>query len=137
MSTVAAVLFAYSRYNAPVKKLEMLFGVLRLPFDALAVSLALILSYHLRIASIDLIPGRQLLDPPVTLPPFDAFLSSFLPPAVLLFLAIALVLKLYAFCPSFYWFTILYLQVFTCHLYASNFDSWAVSDTFTPKCVSL
>ena len=60
MSTVAAVLFAYSRYNAPVKKLEMLFGVLRLPFDALAVSLALILSYHLRIASIDLIPGRQL-----------------------------------------------------------------------------
>lgn len=80
-----------------MKKLEILFGILRVPLDALAVFAALALSYRLRMESIDLIPGRQLLDPPVSLPPLDGYLWGFVLPAVLLFLFLALFLRLYAF----------------------------------------
>jgi exopolysaccharide biosynthesis polyprenyl glycosylphosphotransferase len=75
----------------------MLFGALRVPLDALAVFASLVLAYRLREASVDLIPGRQLLDPPVSLPGFDAYLWSFVIPAVVLFLCIALPMGLYAF----------------------------------------
>lgn len=91
------VVYEPMRYNHPVKKLEMLFGALRVPADALAVTLALILSYKLRLANIDLVPSVQLLDPASTLPDFPYYLHSFVIQSVLLFLVIALVLRLYAF----------------------------------------
>lgn len=75
----------------------MLFGVLRMPLDALAVFAALILAYRLREASVDLIPGRQLLEPPTSLPRIDAYIWDFTLPGVLLFLLLAVLLGLYAF----------------------------------------
>ncbi len=80
-----------------MKKLEILFGLLRVPLDALAVFAALLLSYRLRQASIDLIPGTQLLDPPVTLPFLHDYLWDFAVPGILLFLVLAFLLRLYAF----------------------------------------
>ncbi len=68
----------------------------RIPLDALAVFGALLLSYRLRLANIDLIPRVQLLDPSPTLPSLDAYLSAFVLPSVLGFLLLAALLRLYA-----------------------------------------
>lgn len=92
-----ALLGNQSGYSRRVKKLEMLFGALRVPIDALAVAVALVLSYRLREGNVDLIPWVQLLDPAVSLPPFAVFLQSFVFHSILLFFAIALMLRLYAF----------------------------------------
>lgn len=80
-----------------MKKLEMLFGALRVPLDVLAVAGALLLSYALRLWRIDLVPGVQLLDPATTLPLLSEYLRTFVLPGVLLFVVIALLLRLYAF----------------------------------------
>ena len=80
-----------------MKKLELLFGLLRLPIDMMAVALALMLSYQLRLLNVDLIPGVQLLDPAATLPPVDYYLQSFVFPATMIFVVCALCLKLYTF----------------------------------------
>lgn len=74
----------------------MIFGVVRLPLDALAATLALLLSYRLRQANIDLVPGIQLLDPALTLPSIDYYLKTFAIPGVLLFLFLCACLRLYA-----------------------------------------
>lgn len=79
-----------------MKKSEAILGLLRIPIDALAVLAALLLSYRLRLASIDLLPHVQLLDPPQSLPHLGAFVSDFALPSVLVFLAIAAMLSLYA-----------------------------------------
>jgi exopolysaccharide biosynthesis polyprenyl glycosylphosphotransferase len=79
-----------------VKRSEVLFGVLRVPLDALAALAAVLLSYRLREARIDLIPGIQLLEPAQTLPPFPDYLTAFAVPGVVLFLAIAALLGLYS-----------------------------------------
>ncbi len=78
-----------------MKRIEMLFGVLRVFCDALAVALALFLAYSLRIRNIDLLPGVQLLDPATTLPTPPAFLRTFVLPSIFLFLILATLLKLY------------------------------------------
>lgn len=78
-----------------MKKSEAILGLLRIPLDALAVLASLLLSYRLRLESIDLIPRVQLLEPPQSLPPLGAFLSDFALPGVLAFLAIAAFLSLY------------------------------------------
>jgi exopolysaccharide biosynthesis polyprenyl glycosylphosphotransferase len=64
--------------------------------DALAVSAALLLSFRLREANIDLVPRVQLLDPSHTLPSMNAYLSSFVTPGVFLFVIVAALLGLYA-----------------------------------------
>ena len=79
-----------------MKRSEVLFGLLRIPLDALAVMAALLLSYRLREASMDLIPRIQFLEPPSTLPPVEFFFDSFVLPGVGLFLIIAACLRLYA-----------------------------------------
>lgn len=79
-----------------MKKSEALFGLIRIPLDALAVGAALLLSYRLREASVDLIPGVQLLEPARTLPSFPYFASTFVVPGIILFLAVASGLRLYA-----------------------------------------
>lgn len=84
-------------YTVSVKKLEVLFGALRLPLDALSAFAAMMLSYTLRAASMDLIPGVQLLDPPLTLPPLHEYVRSFVLPGTGIFLVVALLLGLYAF----------------------------------------
>ena len=75
----------------------MLFGALRVPLDALAVFTALVLSYRLRAAQIDLIPGVQLLEPAQTLPPFPAYVSTFVTLGIVIFVVTATLLGLYAF----------------------------------------
>ena len=79
-----------------MKKSEAILGLLRIPLDALAVLAALLLSYRLRAESVDLIPRVQLLEPPQSLPPLSVFIPDFVLPGVLVFLAIAATLSLYA-----------------------------------------
>jgi exopolysaccharide biosynthesis polyprenyl glycosylphosphotransferase len=79
-----------------MKKSETLFGLLRIPTDALAVFAALILSYRLRLFQIDLIPGLQLLEPAQTLPILSEYLSTFVYPGIGAFLLVATFLRLYA-----------------------------------------
>lgn len=79
-----------------MKKSEAFFGLLRIPVDAIAVSVSLILGYKLRVASVDLVPGVQLLEPPQSLPPLDVFMQNFVTPGTMLFFIIASFLGLYA-----------------------------------------
>lgn len=79
-----------------MKKTEIFFGILRVPCDALAAAVALLLAYRLRTMQVDLIPGVQLLDPATTLPPPADYLSGFVWPAIILFLISAAVLGLYS-----------------------------------------
>lgn len=83
-------------YNAAVKKLEILFGMLRIPQDALGVALALLLAYRVREANMDLIPGVQLLEPATTLPALPDYWTEFIWPAIALFIASAALLGLYS-----------------------------------------
>lgn len=79
-----------------MKKSEAIFGIVRIPLDALAVTAALLLSYRLRLANIDLVPHVQLLSPAVSLPPLHYFIMYFVVPGLLLFLALAALAGLYA-----------------------------------------
>ncbi|PIR53343.1 hypothetical protein COU76_01585 [Candidatus Peregrinibacteria bacterium CG10_big_fil_rev_8_21_14_0_10_49_10] len=78
-----------------MKKSEAVFGLLRIPVDALAVFAALTLAYRLRLSNIDLLPGIQLLEPASTLPDMPDYLVSFVMPGILGFLLIAACLSLY------------------------------------------
>ena len=78
-----------------MKHSEALFGLLRIPLDALAVSAALLLGYRLRLASVVLIPGVQLLEPPLTLPELPVYLSTFVYPGVGAFVVVAALLGMY------------------------------------------
>ena len=79
-----------------MKRSEILFGILRIPLDAIAVFAALVLSYWLRSASIDLLPNVQLLAAPGTLPTFDYYVTNFVLPAVGGYVVIAATLGLYS-----------------------------------------
>ena len=79
-----------------MKRSEVAFGLLRIPVDALAVLAALLLSYRLREAQMDLIPRFQLLDVATTLPPFSLYVRQFAVPAVVIFTLLAAVMGLYA-----------------------------------------
>ncbi len=78
-----------------MKKSEALFGLLRIPVDALAVFAGLTLAYRLRLADIDLVPGIQLLEPATTLPGMDVYVSSFVIPGIMGFFFFAACLSLY------------------------------------------
>ncbi|TSC80555.1 MAG: UDP-phosphate galactose phosphotransferase [Candidatus Peregrinibacteria bacterium Gr01-1014_25] len=78
-----------------MKRLEILFGALRVPLDAVAVAAALLLAYELRVRSMDLLPGVQLLEPPTTLPGAPEYLASFVVPGAALFILLAALLGLY------------------------------------------
>ncbi len=80
-----------------MKKTEALFGVVRLPLDALAVLAALLFSYRLRQGNINLFPWFQFGDAANTLPQFSAYLSSFVLPSIAVFLALSAALGLYTF----------------------------------------
>ena len=78
-----------------MKKSEAIFGLLRIPTDALAVFAALTLAYHLRLSNIDLVPGVQLLEPASTLPDVPVYIYSFVVPGILGFIFLAACLSLY------------------------------------------
>ena len=80
-----------------MKRIELLFGFLRVPADALAASCAMLLSFLLRERSIDLIPGVQLLEPPLSLPSLHSYIWTMVVPGTILFLGVAALLGLYAF----------------------------------------
>lgn len=79
-----------------MKRSEALFGLARIPLDAVAVFLALLLSYRLRSGNIDLVPAMQLIDTATTLPAFQVYLHYFIAPSIAVFVAIAAMLGLYA-----------------------------------------
>ncbi len=79
-----------------MKRSEAVFGAIRVPLDAVAVFCALLLSYKLREANIDLVPSVQLLDPASTLPPVGYYMSSFIIPSVVAFILFCAALGLYA-----------------------------------------
>lgn len=79
-----------------MKKSEIIFGLLKIPVDALAVFVALLLSYNLRLQQIDLIPRLQLLEPAQTLPNLVEYLRTFVVPGAVVFLIVAALLGLYA-----------------------------------------
>ena len=86
MSIASCNYLLHSKY---VKKVDALFGLIRIPLDALAVCAALLLSYRLRLARIDLVPGFQLLKPAQFMPDLHYYLLYFVLPGTLLFLALA------------------------------------------------
>ncbi len=79
----------------PMKKSEALFGVARLPLDMVAMCIALFLSYRLRQASVDFVPGRELLDPAIILPQPPYYLSHFVIPSIVVFALVSAALGLY------------------------------------------
>jgi len=79
-----------------MKRSEIIFGLLRIPMDALGVLAALLLSYRLREANIDLIPRVQLLEPAQTLPSIYEYLSYFALRGIILFIMLAAIMRLYA-----------------------------------------
>lgn len=86
---------AFHATLALMKRLEIFFGVLRVPLDAAAFSAAVLLAYWLRTRSIDLIPGIQLLEPPTTLPALHAYIADFVVPGLIAFIGIVAALGLY------------------------------------------
>ncbi len=79
-----------------MKKSEALFGLARIPLDALAVTAALLFSYRLREANIDLIPYVKLLDTASTLPAFSYYERFFITPSVFVYIVLASIIGLYA-----------------------------------------
>ncbi|MSR86754.1 exopolysaccharide biosynthesis polyprenyl glycosylphosphotransferase [Candidatus Peribacteria bacterium] len=78
-----------------MKKSEAIFGVARVPLDALAVLAALLLAFRLRQLNIDFIPGQNLLDASGTLPDMAWYIVHFIVPSVGTFLLLSAVLGLY------------------------------------------
>lgn len=78
-----------------MKKAEAAFGLLRIPVDMVAVCAALLLAYRLREQNIDLVPWVQLLEPARTLPPMDAYISTFIMPGIAGFLFFGACLRMY------------------------------------------
>jgi len=78
-----------------MKRTDVIYGLLRIPMDALAILAALLLSYRLREANIDLIPSVQLLEEANTLPDFLTYIRVFVLPSVIALIVIIAFLRLY------------------------------------------
>lgn len=79
-----------------MKRSEIIFGIVRIPLDALACAAALLLAYRLRESNIDLIPSVQLLTVPGNLPPLEYYVRHFVILAVAGYLLVAAALRLYS-----------------------------------------
>lgn len=89
-------------YTLPhMKRSEIIFGLIRIPVDMLAVFAGLLLAYELRAASIDLLPNLQLLATPVSLPTLQYYLTNFTLPWTGVYVVIAALLQLYALKTTF------------------------------------
>lgn len=78
-----------------MKKSEILFGVARVPLDALCAALAFLLAYQLRFHNVNLLPWVAIKDATSTLPPYAEYLSNFVLPGTIVFVLIAMTLGLY------------------------------------------
>ena len=79
-----------------MKRSEILFGVARVPLDALCAALAFLLAYQLRFNNVNLLPWIDIKDAAATLPPSEHYFSNFVFPGAVAFVVIAGILKLYA-----------------------------------------
>ncbi|MDD5055415.1 MAG: exopolysaccharide biosynthesis polyprenyl glycosylphosphotransferase [Candidatus Peribacteraceae bacterium] len=79
-----------------MKRSEILFGILRVPVDALMAMTALLLAYEVRAAGSDLIPRFQLITAPAQLPDFPYYFVHFAIGAMAAYVLIAAALRLYA-----------------------------------------
>lgn len=79
-----------------MKKSEMLFGVLRVPLDAACAVIAFLLAYQLRSQNVNVLPWVEIRDAGASLPPPEAYLSGFVLPGAVAFIAISMALGLYA-----------------------------------------
>lgn len=84
-------------YTFRMKKTEALFGVVRVPLDALAVLAALLFSYRLRQGNVNLFPWFRFNDATSTLPTLPDYMSAFVLPSMCVFLALCAALGLYTF----------------------------------------
>jgi len=78
-----------------MKHSEIVFGVLRIPFDALLTGCALLLAYWFRIWGWDFVPGINVLSGTSTLPPLSYYTTHFALPAVGIYLVLLAFLRLY------------------------------------------
>ncbi len=78
-----------------MKRSEILFGLLKIPFDAAAVLLGTVIAYRLRAGNVDFFLNLSSLGPP-QLPAFDYYLYSFALPVTLLYLTFTALMGLYA-----------------------------------------
>ncbi|OGJ62595.1 hypothetical protein A3A67_02515 [Candidatus Peribacteria bacterium RIFCSPLOWO2_01_FULL_51_18] len=79
-----------------MKRSEILFGIIRVPVDFMAVFASLLFAYFLRTRNIDLIPRLNLLSNSPTLPEFNYYLMHFALPATWVYLFVLLGLGLYS-----------------------------------------
>jgi exopolysaccharide biosynthesis polyprenyl glycosylphosphotransferase len=79
-----------------MKRSEILFGVMRVPLDALCALLAFLVAYQLRLGNVNLLPWVEIKDAASTLPSPGAFFETFAVPGAVLYVAISMLLGLYA-----------------------------------------
>ena len=78
-----------------MKKSEILFGVARVPLDALCAVLAFLLAYQLRFANVNVLPWVTIKDATSTLPPPVEYAARFALPGAVVFVVVAMLLGLY------------------------------------------
>lgn len=78
-----------------MKKSEAIFGVLRVPLDAFAVGLALLVAYRLRQYNVNVLPWSDLADATRHLPALAWYINTFLLPSVAVILSLSAMLGLY------------------------------------------
>ncbi len=79
-----------------MKRSEIVFGVARVPLDAACAALAFLLAYQLRLNSVNLLPWIDVPAAADTLPSAGDYLAGFVFPGIIFFVAVAMVLGLYA-----------------------------------------
>lgn len=78
-----------------MKRSEILFGVARIPLDALCAFIAFLLAYELRANNVNLLPWVQIKDATSTLPASAEYFAYFALPGAIVFVVIAMALGLY------------------------------------------
>jgi exopolysaccharide biosynthesis polyprenyl glycosylphosphotransferase len=79
-----------------MKRSEILFGVMRVPLDALCALLAFFIAYQLRLNNVNLLPWVSIKDAASTLPSSVVYAESFAFPGAVLYVVISMLLGLYA-----------------------------------------
>lgn len=78
-----------------MKRSEILFGVARVPLDAICAVLAFLLAYQLRFNNMNLLPWVDIKDATSTLPLMSDYVANFVLPGAATFVVIAMLLGLY------------------------------------------
>lgn len=78
-----------------MKRSEILFGVMRVPLDAICAAIAFLFAYQLRLQNVNVLPWVVIKDAAATLPTPEHYALNFVVPGVLGFVLIAALLGLY------------------------------------------